>query len=177
MAYDDLKAGLGLVRRAGAGRGAGRHAFTARPSGERNQRHVAFAGRDCFSRMRGERHIRRTAELGRLGMADFQVHVFDHRRRPGAGRIAGAEITVNVLERQSGILDRSDRHLGVKLRHGLVRRVPRRVLEGAGDIGLTLYAHAGNSPLFCGRNLIGLRSGLQHPLLHVSGFRTAWLLR
>jgi len=40
-----------------------------------------------------------------------------------------------------GILERAERHLGVKLRHRLVRRMPRRMLVSAGDIGFALDGH------------------------------------
>ncbi len=137
-----LPSGLGLVGGSGPRRRAGRHAFAARPPRERDQRDVAFAGSDRLGRMRGERDVGGAAKLGGFGMAKLQVHVFRHGGGAGARRIAGAEIAVDVVAGEPGIGQRAQRHLGVELRHGLVRRMPRRMLERAGDIRLALDAHA-----------------------------------
>src|SRR6202044_3100448 len=80
-------------------------------------------------RGRGQCDVRRAAELGRLGVAKFQVHIFRHGGGSRSGRVAGAEITVDVVARQAGVLERAERNFGMELRHRLVRRVPRRMLE------------------------------------------------
>src|SRR5580700_4710837 len=96
--------------------------------------------------MRGKRDIGRAAEFGRVDMAELEIKVFGHRGRAGTGRVTAAEITVDVGTGQPGVGERAERHFGVKLRHRLVRRMPRRVLVGAGDIGLALDGHAKTYP-------------------------------
>jgi hypothetical protein len=157
-----LPTGLRLVRIASARRGAGRHAFAARTAGERDQRHVALAGGNSLGGVRGQRNVRRAAELGGFGVAKFQIHIFRHGGGSRSRRVAGAEITVDVVTRQAGVLERAQRDLGMKLRHRLVRRMPGRVLEGAGNIGFALDGHAAGA--FLGRSHhIGVRRDLQHP--------------
>ena len=141
-----------LVRIAQPRRGAGRLALAARPAGQRHQRHVAFAERDGFGGVRGKRHIGRAAELGGIDVAEFQIHVLGHGGRPGARRIAGAKIAVDVVSAQPCILQRTKRHLGVKLRHRLIRRMPGRMLIRPGDIGLTFDCHSRTSPARRNRN-------------------------
>ena len=145
-----LPAGLRLVRIARAWRGAGSHAFATRAPGERDQRHVTLAGGNSLGGVRGQRNVRRAAEFGRLGVAKFQVHIFRHRGGSRSRRVAGAEITVDVVTRQAGVLELLDhrpeqerrRDFAMELCHRLVRRMPRRVLEGAGNVGFTLDGHA-----------------------------------
>ena len=62
------------------------------------------------------------------------------------GRLGYQKTTMEDIAREAGIGKRAKRHLGMKLRHCLVRRVPRRMLIGPGDIGLVLDAHARNAP-------------------------------
>ena len=152
---------LRLVRIARPRRGAGRHAFAARPAGERDQRDVAFAGGDRLGRVPGQERVGRAADFGVVGMAKLQIHVFRHRGGAGPGRVAGAEIAVDVCAREPGILQCSERHLGMQLRHRLVRRMPGRMLESPGDIGLAADGHARENPPLP-RHLIGVRRDLQY---------------
>jgi hypothetical protein len=135
-----------LVRIARTRRSAGRHAFAAGLAGQRNQRHVALAECDRFGRVRGERDVGGAADLSRIHMAKLEIHILRHRGGSGPRRIAGAEIAVDVVARQPGVGQGAERHLGVELRHGLVRRQPRRKLENARDIGFALDRHPGSSP-------------------------------
>ena len=148
-----------LVRVARTRRGTGRHAIAARPARERDQRHVAFAQCDRFSRVCGQRDVGGAADLSRIHVAKLQIHILRHRGGSGPRRIAGAEIAVNVLTRQPGVGQGTECHFGVELRDGLIRRQPRRMLENTGDIGLALNGHPGSFPLL--RN-ISVKRKLQH---------------
>jgi hypothetical protein len=136
-----------LVRIARTRRGTGRHAIAARPARERDQRHVAFAQCDRFSRVCGQRDVGGAADLSRIHVAKLQIHILRHRGGSGPRRIAGAEIAVNVLTRQPGVGQGTEGHFGVELRDGLIRRQPRRMLENTGDIGLALNGHPASFPL------------------------------
>jgi len=92
--------------------------------------------------MRREHDIGGAAKLGRLGVAQLEIHVLRHRRRAGPGCVAGAEIAVDIGAREARVGECAERHLGVQLRHRLVRRMARRMLEGAGDVGFALDGHA-----------------------------------
>jgi hypothetical protein len=74
-------------------------------------------------------------------MPDPEVQIVDHRDRPHARGIAGAEIAVDVILHQAGVFESALGHLGMQLRDRLVGRVTRRVLIRAGDIGLSLDTH------------------------------------
>ena len=89
-----------------------------------------------------------------LGVAKFQVHIFRHGGGSRSGRVAGAEITVDVVARQAGVLERAERDFGMELRHRLVRRVPRRMLEGAGDVSFTVDSHVAGA--FLGNRTISV---------------------
>src|SRR3954468_21801372 len=71
-------------------------------------------------------------------MAEFlgvEAEIIDHR--PGAARgIARAEIAVDIVLAEPGILDRALGDLGMELRGGFVRRVPGRVFVDPGNVGL-----------------------------------------
>ena len=141
----------GLVRRrraaAAARHGAGRHAVGARPAGQGDQRHLALARRDRLGGVGDMQQIGRAAGVGRIDVARLQPHVLDHRHRPEARRIAGAEIAVDVVLGEAGIVQRALGHLGVDLRQRDVRREPRRMLVDAGNVGFALDAHRrANSP-------------------------------
>ena len=92
-------------------------------------------------------HVGRAAGIGRIDVARLQPHVVDHRHRPQAGRVAGAEIAVDVVLGEARILQRALGHLGVDLRQRDVLGEPRRMLVDAGNIGFALDAHRqANSP-------------------------------
>src|SRR5882757_2183744 len=77
-------------------------------------------------------------------MLQLEAEIIDHRQCPEARRVAGgAEIAVDVVLREAGVLERTSGRLGVELRDGLVRRKPRRVLVDADDTGLAFDAHRG----------------------------------
>ena len=79
----------------------------------------------------------RAVQVPQLGQAQIVRHV----ERPEARRGAGAEIAVDVVLGEAGVLQRAARHLGMELRHRLVLGLARRVLEGAHDVGLAVDAH------------------------------------
>src|SRR5262249_10570571 len=80
------------------------------------------------------------ARLGGIDVAQLlriQAEIIDHR--PGtAGRIARAEIAVDVVLAEPGILDRALGDLRMELRGGFVRRMPGRVLIDPGNVVLAL---------------------------------------
>src|SRR4051794_33683091 len=82
-------------------------------------------------------------------MAEFlgvEAEIIDHR--PGAARgIARAEIAVDIVLAEPGILDRALGDLGVKLGGGFVRRVPGRVFVDPRNVGLALDGQNFRSPL------------------------------
>ena len=95
----------------------------------------------------GKRHVGGAAKLGGIDMAELcEIEILGHGGGAGARRIAGAEKAVDIVAREPGIGERAERHLGVQLRHRLIRRVPRRMLVRAGDIGLALDGHSNTSP-------------------------------
>jgi hypothetical protein len=61
-------------------------------------------------------HVGGAASVGRIDVARLQPHVFDHRHRPQSGRVAGAEIAVDVVLGQAGILKCALGALGMDLR-------------------------------------------------------------
>ena len=81
----ELELQIRLVRIAGARRGTGRHAFAARPAGERDQRDVAAAGGDCLGGVPDVHEIGRAAGVGGVDVAQLEVHVVDHRQAPRPG--------------------------------------------------------------------------------------------
>src|SRR5712671_1839955 len=77
-------------------------------------------------------------------MLQLEAEIVDHRQCPEARRVAGgAEIAIDVVLCEAGVLDRTPGRLGVELRDGLVRLKPRRVLVNADDIVLAFDAHRG----------------------------------
>ena len=120
----------------GAGR-ARRHRPGARLARQRDQRDRAFARRDRLGGMAEMDQIGAAAGLGGIDVADFQAEIIDHR--PGAARgVAGAEIAVDIVLGQPGILDRALGDLGVELGGGFVGCMPGRMLVNPGNVGLAL---------------------------------------
>ncbi|MGY4371568.1 hypothetical protein ACVW1A_007633 [Bradyrhizobium sp. LB1.3] len=89
------------------------------------------------------------AGFGGIDVAELfgiQAEIIDHR--PGAaGRVARAEIAVNIVLAEPGILDRALGDLGMKLSGGFVRRMPGRVFKNPGNVGLALDGQNFRSPL------------------------------
>ena len=137
------------VRRIGAAdarRGA-RMPLRARPPRQGDQRDRALAGGDRFGRMRHMGDVGTAADIGAVVVAQREIHVVGHGQRAEAGRVAGAEVAVDVLLGQPGVAQGAERRFRVQLGDGLVLGQPRRVLIGTGDIGLPLDRHAlGRSP-------------------------------
>src|SRR3546814_5209048 len=59
--------------------------------------------------------IRRTAGIGGIDVAQPQAHVIRHVERAEAGRIAGAEIAVDVVLGQAGVVQCAFGHFGMQL--------------------------------------------------------------
>ena len=100
----------GHVGRGGAvvaRRRAGRHALGARPAGQRDQRHVALARGDGLGGVADVHHVGRAAGLGRVDVAELEPHVVGHRQRAQAGRVAGAEVAVDVVLGEAGVRERA----------------------------------------------------------------------
>ena len=133
---------IGLRRVAQLWRNAGGHAFAARPSGQRDQRDIAFACRDRLRCMADQAQVGSAADVGRIDMARPQIQIFDHRGRAHAGRVGRAEISVDVVLAQTGIEQRTLGDFSMQLRHRTIRGLARRVLIGADDISLAMNGHA-----------------------------------
>ena len=104
--------------------------------------------------MSGERHVRGATKLSGVDVAELcEIEVFGHGGGAGTRRIASAEITVDINAREPGIGERAERHLGVQLRHCLVRRMPCRMLVRTGDVGFALDGHPRKFPLPFNRSL------------------------
>ncbi|APO52550.1 hypothetical protein BD122_19806 [Bradyrhizobium diazoefficiens] len=129
--------GLEIGFRAGRAR---RHHAGARFPGERDQRDRALARRDRFRGMTEMDDVGTAAGLGGIDVAELfgvEAEIVDHR--PGAaGRVARAEIAVDIVLAEPGILDRALGDLGVELGGGFVRRMPGRVFVDPGNVGLAL---------------------------------------
>ncbi len=100
--------------------GPGAHAAGTRLAGQGDQRHPTLAGRDRRRRVPHMAHVRGAARLGAVDIRAAQPHVVGHGERPEAGRVAGAEVGVDVLEPQAGVGERSGRNLGVDARQAEV---------------------------------------------------------
>src|SRR6266702_5366732 len=125
-----LEVGLGArrTRRRRAG---------ARLAGQRDQRDRALARRDRLRRVAEMDDVGAAAGVGAVYMAQIEAEIIDHR--PGtARRVTGAEVAVDVVLGEPGILDRAFGDLGVKLGCGFVRRMPGRMFVDPGNVGLAL---------------------------------------
>lgn len=72
---------------------------------------------------------------------DLEAHILDHRHRAEAGRIAGAEVAVDIVLGETGILQRTLGHFGVDLCQGQVLGQSRWMLIDTGNIRFALDAH------------------------------------
>ena len=112
-----LELQVGLLHVAHAGCGAGRHAFRARPTGERHERDIAAAGRNCLERVADMDVVGRATGVGRIDVAELEAHVFDHREAAEARRVAGrAEIPVDVTLAQPRVVESTLGDLRMQLR-------------------------------------------------------------
>ena len=126
-----------------SGRRAGRHALRARPSGERDQRDLAFTRRDRLGSVTDMQDIGRAADLGSVHMPDvLQAHIFDHRQRAEAGRVAGAVIRIDIPDRQAGVVERALRAFGMELGDRLVDRLAGGVLADTRNKGFAPCVHS-----------------------------------
>ena len=107
--------GVGLVGIAQARRGAGGHAFAARPAGQGDQGDVALAERDGLGGMADMHEIGGTAGIGRIEMAQLQAHIVGHGDS-AARRVAAAEIAVDIVLAKAGVAQRAQSHFGMQLR-------------------------------------------------------------
>ncbi len=148
-AVGGLEIGLGAVPPRG-GIAAG-----ARLAGQRDQRDRALAGGDRLGGMAEMDQIGTAAGIGGIEVAHLQAEVIDHRQRP-AGRVAGAEIAVDVGLGQPGVLERALGDLGMQLRGRFVGCVPGRMLVDPGQIGLALDAQYGSPLVFLPGGFCGL---------------------
>src|SRR4029453_11852803 len=124
-----------------ARRGAGGHAFRARPAGQRDERHVALSGCDRRRRVGDVDHVRGATGLGGVDVPELEPHVVGHRQPAQPGRVARAEVAVHVGAAEPGGLQRAPRRFGVELSQGLLVGLARGMLEDTGDVGLALDTH------------------------------------
>ena len=144
----ELERIVGRRRAAAAARhGAGRHALGARAAGQGDQRHLALARGDRLGGVTDMKHVGRAAGVGRIDVTDLEAHVLDHRHRPETGRIAGAEVAVDVVLGEAGVLQGALGALGVDLGQRDVLREPRRMLVDAGNVSFALDTHWWAVPL------------------------------
>ncbi len=142
------------------------------------KRDIAFAERDRFRGMRDMKQVGGATDISGIDMADLEIHVIDHGERPGARRIAAAEISVHVALAETGILQRPFGDFGVQLRHCLVGGLSCRVFEGPDDIGARKFRHRARvSSLPC--LIVAERTASANPLgcLSVSATREAYPVR
>ena len=116
--------------------------FGSRPTGQRDQRDIALSCSDGFSSMRDVHHVGGAAGVGRIDVTRIEAHVIGHADGiHDARRIAGAEITVHILDGQPCILQGAFCALGVQQRHRFVVGLARGMLESPRDIGLSFNGH------------------------------------
>jgi hypothetical protein len=139
----------------GARHRAGRHALGARTAGQGDERDLALAGGDRLGRVGDMDHVGRAAGIGGVHMARLQPHVLDHRHRSETGRVAGAEVAVDIVLGEARVLERPLGDLRVELRQRDVLRQARRVFVDAGYVGLTLDAHRRPISLLELRRMVG----------------------
>ena len=113
----------------------------AGPPGQRDQRHRALAQRDRLGGVADVEHVGRAAGVRGVHVAELESQVVGHRQRSEPGRVARAEVAVDVVLGEPGVRERAPRDLGVELGDRLVVRLARGVLERADDVGLALDGH------------------------------------
>ena len=96
--------------------------------------------------MRDMHEIGRAPGFGAVEIAQLQPEIVDDRERPRparvpAGDVAGAEIGVDIVFAEPGILDRAFGDLGMQQRERFAVGLARRMLVDAGDI-----RHGGATP-------------------------------
>src|SRR5579863_1549708 len=75
-------------------------------------------------------------------MLQLEAEIIDHRQCAEARHVAcGAEIAVDVVLADPGVLDGAACALGMELRDGLVGREPRRMLVDPDNIRFSLDTH------------------------------------
>ena len=133
---------LALRRGADGATATGARSPTARVAGEGDQRHVDLAGGNGGGSVPDVHQVRGTAALGRIDVATSQAEVLGHRDPAEAGRVASAEVRVDVADGQAGIGQRADGDIGMDLRDRASPRDAQRVLIRAGDVSLPPDRHA-----------------------------------
>ncbi len=122
--------------------GAGLDALRARPPGECDQCNIALARCDRFRGVSDVEEIGRATGIRGVDVLEPQAHVIGEGISTEAGRIASrAEITVDVVLGQPGVIDRTLGDLGMELRQRFVRRLSCRVLVGPDNVRFALGAH------------------------------------
>ena len=122
------------------GRACG-HALGSRAAGQGDQRHVALAGRDRLSGVPDVDDVRRPARLRGVHVAELEPHVVGHGEPAQPGRVARAEVAVDVGLGEPGVLQGTLGDLGVELGQRLVVGLAGRMLVDSSDVGLSLDRH------------------------------------
>ncbi len=77
-----------------------------------------MAGGDRLGCMLDMNEVRRTAGFRGVNVCGSDSHVFRHRERTEARRVARAEVAVNVVKAEAGVGERARGNFGVNLGNG-----------------------------------------------------------
>ena len=142
-AVGELERHVGHAHAVVARGGARGHALGSRPAGQGDQGHVALAGGDGLRGMADVDDVRRSARLRGVHVAELEPHVVGHGEPAQPGRVARAEVAVDVGPGEPGVLQRALGDLGVELGQRLVVGLAGGMLVDARDVGLSLDRHEG----------------------------------
>ena len=117
------------------------HALGARAAGQRDQRHVALAGRDGLRGVPDVDDVRRAARLRGVHVPELEPHVVGHGEPAQPGRVARAEVAVDVGLGEPRVLQGALGDLGVELGQRLVVGLAGGMLVDSSDVGLSLDRH------------------------------------
>jgi len=113
----------GTIRQLERALGRGRRRpgfFAARLAREGDQGNVTLVQGDRLGSMGDMNQVRRAARFGGIDVSDLQSHIVDHGERTHSDRVAAAEVTVDIGEREPRILERAPGALHVQLRDRLL---------------------------------------------------------
>ena len=132
--------GIGDGGEDGAGVGAG-VSFAAGAAGEGDEGDLAAASGDGFGGVGDVGDVAAAADVGAVEVAEAEVHVVGHGEGAEAGGVAGAEVAVDVVLGEPGVVEGADGGFGVELGDGFVGGLAGGVLVGTDDAGLAFDAH------------------------------------
>ena len=87
--------------------------------------------------------IGRAADIGGVHVPDVpEAHIFDHRQRAEARRVACAVIRIDIVDGQAGVIERAPGALGVELGDRRIDRLAGRMLVDTRNEGFAPCVHA-----------------------------------